>query len=137
MTNPTGKGSRGNFHLWSQLENVYPFAEDPENAAYSVGYGLTSKRNTDNDAIDRGASTANDKLLKGITWFVPQFTPNIPQQLLLQERTVSRASTEMHYNEKYVFHEDVNAQKYSIFELGVKIKCDVLAFVILVLQGRV
>ena len=81
--------------------DFFDFAEHQNFSKYGLGYKSTFKRKTDIDAINRAAATVNAQyLLRCITCFLPQYTPNITQQRISSKVIVSRASNASHYIER-------------------------------------
>ena len=61
----------------------------------------------------------------GIEWYVPHFTPSIPQQAILSKRILNKVSTEPNYVERSVSVEEVNTQNLWSSELGTEKRINV------------
>ena len=48
-------------------------------------------------------------------WFVPHYTPSLPQQALLSKQILSKVPTELQYVERSVFMKEVNTQIFGLF----------------------
>ena len=58
---------------------------------------------------DNAINNAKFKIKK-IEWYVPFYTPSIPQQATLSKQILSKISTELQYVEGNVFMKEVNTQ---------------------------
>ena len=97
---------------------MFGFA-DQEKIAYGLGYTLTLKRNTNNDAILRGAGVDAAKIgIKVISWYIPHYVPSLENQQLVMNQTLNKDPTELFYTERTVFRKDVNTNSNWTFELG-------------------
>ena len=91
---------------------------DQEKITYGLGYTLTLKRNTNNDAILRGnAVDAAKVVVKDISCHIPHYVPNLENQQLM-DQILNKDPTELHYIERVVFRKDVNTNNNWTFELG-------------------
>ena len=69
-----------------------------------MGYTLTLKRNTNNDAILRGnAVDAAKVVVKDISWYIPHYVPNLENQQLVMDQILNKDPTELFYTERTVF----------------------------------
>ena len=97
---------------------MFGFA-DQEKITYGLGYTLTLKRNTHNDAILRGnAVVAAKVVVKDMGWYIPHYVPNLENQQLVMDQILNKDPTELHYIERVVFRKDVNTNNNWTFELG-------------------
>ena len=82
-----------------------------------MGYTLTLKRNTNNDAILRGNTVGATKVVvKDISWSIPHYVPNLENQKLVMDQILNKDPTELHYIERVVFRKDVNTNSNWTFE---------------------
>ena len=56
----------------------------------------------------------------GIEWYVPHYTPAIPQQTILSKHILSKVPTELQYEERSAFLKGVITQMFWTFELGTQ-----------------
>ena len=61
------KTTKGNYHVWIFLKDVFGFAEHQENATYGSGYKLTIQRNSDNH-VWIIAARADDGTNRALAW---------------------------------------------------------------------
>ena len=111
------KNEKGTFFVRIKLKDLFGFA-DEEKITSGLGYTLTLKRNTNNDAILRGiAVDAAKVVVKDISWYIPHYVPNLENQQLVMDQILNKDPTELHYIER-VFRKDVNTNNNWKFELG-------------------
>ena len=123
------KNEKGTFFVRIILKDLFGFA-DQEKTTYGLGYTLTLKRNTNNDAILRGnAVDAAKEVVKDIFWYIRHYVPNLENQQL-------EDPTELHYIERVVFRKDVNNNNNWTFELGNSNNESCPIFVIVGFQAR-
>ena len=114
---------------------MFGFA-DQEKRTYGLGYTLTLKRNTINDAILSGnAVDAAKVVVKYISWYIPHYVPNLENQQLVLNQKLNKDPTELFYTERTVFRKDVNTNNKWTFELGLSGK-STQTFVIVGFQAR-
>ena len=90
-----------------------------EKITYGLGYTLTLKRNSSDDAILRGnAVDAAKVVVKDISWYIPHYVPNLENQQLVMDQILNKDPTELYYTERTVFRKDVNTNMNWTFELG-------------------
>ena len=66
------------------LKDVFGFAEHQEKATYGLSYKITSTMNINAAALNKGAGSTDAKIvIDEIHWYVPHYTPSIPQQALI------------------------------------------------------
>ena len=128
------KSTKGIYLVRTFLEDVFSYEEHQEDATYGLGYKLTLQRLSDDQVLSHVAATnaanlalAGSLFINDISWFVPQYTPNISQKLIL-EYIVSRAATQLTYIKGSSYSKDVTTENYWIFELGVQSGIDVPIF---------
>ena len=84
-----------------------------------MGYNLTLKRNTNNDAILRGnAVDAAKVVVKDVSWYIPHYVPSLEKQQLVLDQIINKDPTELSYTERTVFRKDVNTNNNWTFGLG-------------------
>ena len=84
-----------------------------------MGYTLTLKRNTNNDAILRSVGVDAAKVvIKDIGWYIPHYVPSIENQQLVMDQILNKDPTELFYTERIIFRKDVNTNSNWTFELG-------------------
>ena len=109
---------KGPFFVRIKLKDLFGFA-DQEKITYGLGYTLTLKRNTNNDAILRGnAVDATKVVVKDISWYIPHYVPSIENQQLVLNQILDKDPTELSFTERTVFRKDVNTNNSWTFELG-------------------
>ena len=98
------KNEKGTFFVRIKLKNLFGFA-DQEKITYGLGYTLTLKRNTNNDAILRGAGVDAAKVV-------------VENQQLVLNQILNKDPTELYFTERTGFRKDVNTNSNWTFELG-------------------
>ena len=112
------KTEKGTFFVRIKHKDLFGFA-DQEKITYGLGYNLTLKRNTNNDAILRSnAVDAAKVVVKDISWYIPHYVPSLENQQLVMDQILNKDPTELHYIEIVVFRKDVNTNSNWTFELG-------------------
>ena len=112
------KNEKGTFFVRIKLKVLFGFA-DQEKITYGLGYTLTLKRNSSNDAILRGNAVDVAKVdVKDISWYIPHFVPSIENQQHVLDQILNKDPTELFYSERTVFRKDVNTNNNWTFELG-------------------
>ena len=82
---------------------------------------MTLTRNSDNSVLNKANASIIGKIkIKAVEWYVPQYTPSIPQQDTLSNQILSKTPTERQYVERSVFMQEVNTQKLWTLELGTQ-----------------
>ena len=66
---------------------------------------------------DNACTNARIKITSN-EWYVPYYTPSVPQQAILSMQILSHTPTELHYGERSVFIKEVNIQNLWTYELG-------------------
>ena len=100
------------------MRDLFGFA-DQEKITYGLGYTLTLKRNSSKDVIKRGAGVDAAKVdVKDISWYIPQYVPNLENQQIVFNQILNKDPTELYYTERTVFRKDVNTNNHWTFELG-------------------
>ena len=112
------KNEKGTFFVRIKLKDLFGFA-DQEKITYGLGYTLTLKRNTNNDAILRSVGVDAAKVvIKDIGWYIPHYVPSIENQQLVMDQILNKVPTELSYTERIIFRKDVNTNSNWTFELG-------------------
>ena len=112
------KNEKGTFFVRIKLKDLFGFA-DQEKITYGLGYTLTLKRNTNNDAILRSVGVDAAKVvIKDIGWYIPHYVPSIENQQLVMDQILNQDPTELSYTERIIFTKDVNTNSNWTFELG-------------------
>ena len=97
------------------------FAEHLEKATYGLEHKLTLTGNTDNAVLNKDNAINNAEIeIIAIQWYVPLYTPSIPQQTTVSEQILSKTPTELQYVERFVFMNEVGSQNLRTFELGTQ-----------------
>ena len=129
------KNEKGTFFVRIKLKDLFGFA-DQEKITYGLGYTLTLKRNTNNDAILRGAGVDAAKVvIKDIGWYIPHYVPSLENQQLVMDQILDKDPTELSYTERIIFRKDVNTNSNWTFELGSS-GIELPTFVIVGFQAR-
>ena len=112
------KNEKGTFFVRIKLKDLFGFA-DQEKITYGLGYTLTLKRNTNNDAILRSVGVDAAKVvIKDIGWYIPHYVPSIENQQLVMDQILNKDPTELSYTERIIFRKEVNTNSNWTFELG-------------------
>ena len=112
------KNEKGTFFVRIKLKDLFGFA-DQVKITYGLGYTLTLKRNTNNDAILRSVGVDAAKVvIKDIGWYIPHYVPSIENQQLVMDQILNKDPTELSYTERNIFRKDVNTNSNWTFELG-------------------
>ena len=112
------KNEKGTFFVRIKLKDLFGFA-DQEKITYGLGYTLTLKRNTNNDAILRSVGVDAAKVvIKDIGWYIPHYVPSIENQQLVMDQILNKNPTELSYTERIIFRKDVKTNSNWTFELG-------------------
>ena len=112
------KNEKGTFFVRIKLKDLLGFA-DQEKITYGLGYTLTLKRNTNNDAILRSVGVDAAKVvIKDIGWYIPHYVPSLENQQLVMDQILNKDPTELSYTERIIFRKDVNTNSNWTFELG-------------------
>ena len=112
------KNEKGTFFVRIKLKDLFGFA-DQEKITYALGYTLTLKRNTNNDAILRSVGVDAAKVvIKDLGWYIPHYVPSIENQQLVMDQILNKDTTELSYTERIIFRKDVNTSSSWTFELG-------------------
>ena len=99
---------RGNFRI----------VENQEKATCGLSYNLTLTGNKDDAVLNKIVAKTDARMkIDDIHWYVPHYTPSIPQQGLLSKQILSKTPTELRFIERCVFMKEVNNQILLNFEL--------------------
>ena len=71
-----------------------------------------------------------------IHWYVPHYTPSIPQQGILCKQILSKTTTELRYVERSVFMKEITNQALWNFEFGSQQSMTVFIWIIIGFQER-
>ena len=111
------KNEKGTFFVRKKLKDLFGFA-DQEKITYGLGYTLTLKWNTNNDAILRSVGVDAAKVvIKDIGWYIPHYVPSLENQQLVMNQILNKDPTELFYTERIIFRKDVNTNSNWTFEL--------------------
>ena len=112
------KNEKGTFFVRIKLKDLFGFA-DQEKITYGLGYTLTLKRNTNNDAILRSVGVDAAKVvIKDIGWYIPHYVPSLENQQFVMDQILNKDPTEIFFTERIIFRKDVNTISNWTFELG-------------------
>ena len=112
------KNEKETFFVRIKLKDLFGFA-DQEKITYGLGYTLTLKRNTNNDAILRSVGVDAAKVvIKDIGWYIPHYVPSIENQQLVMDQILNKDPTELSYTERIIFRKNVSTNSNWTFELG-------------------
>ena len=101
------------------LKDVLGFAKHQGKATYGLGYKLKLTRNRDSSVLNKTNAINNAKIkFIACEWYVPQYTPSIPQKLILSTHILSKIPTELRYVERYFYMKQVNTRNFWTFGLG-------------------
>ena len=110
------KTEKRTFFVRMKLKDLFGFA-DQEKIPYGLGYTLTLKRNTNNDANLKGnAVDAAKVVVKDISWYIPHYVPSLENQQLVLNQILNEFPTELFFTERTVFRKDVNTNNNWAFE---------------------
>ena len=105
------KNLKGKYHVAIMLKNIFGFAEHHEKGTYGLGYKLTLTRNSDNAVLNKCNAINNAKIkINSIDWYIPNYTPSLPQEKILLSQIVNKEPTKLRYVERSVFMKGVNSQ---------------------------
>ena len=128
---------KGKHHLRIMLKDIFGFAEHQQKATFGLGYKLTLTRNKDEAVIDKVAATAEARIkIDHIHWYVPHYTPSMPQQGIMSEQIINNKPTELRYVERSVFMKEVNNQNLWNFELGSQENMNISIWIIIGFQQQ-
>ena len=125
------------FHLRIMLKDVFGFAKHRGKATYGLGYKLKITRNRDSSVLNK-ANAINNAKIKTIAseWYVPHYTPYIPQQLIFSKQILSKIPTELRYVERSIYTKQVNTRNFWTFGLGTQEGINVPIWIIAGFQQR-
>ena len=103
------------------LKVIFCFALLQKKCTYGLGYKLTLTRKGDTAVLNKDTATINAKIkINSIDWYVPHFTPNLPQQNILMKEIVNKIPTELRYVERSVLLKKLITQILWISEWGTQ-----------------
>ena len=115
------KNKKGNYLLRIMLRDVIGLVEHQEMSTFSSGYKLTLTRKNESSVLNKADPTNIGKSkMNAIQWYVPKYSPIVPQPAILSNQTLSKTPTESEYVGRSVFMKKVNTHTYWTFELGSK-----------------
>ena len=124
-------------HVRIMLKDFFGFAEHEGKTTYGLGYKLTLPIKTDNSDLNKDNATVNGKIKNNsIEWYVPRYTPSIPQHAILSKQILSKTPTDLQYVERSVFMKEVNIQNFVTFEIGKQEGINVPIWINVHLQQR-
>ena len=90
------KNNKGKIHLRILFKYNFEFAGSQEKGIFGLSYGLTLTRKSDNSVLNKD-NPINDAKIKtnAIEWYLPHYTPSIPQQAILSKKILSKTPTEL------------------------------------------
>ena len=95
IQSPTGKGT---FSFRIFMKHIFDFCEDYDKIVYGLKHNLTLVRNTDDDAIFRGAAAGAGKVsLYKISWFMPHVIPADAEQFSIYKTIESKVKVPVAY----------------------------------------
>ena len=112
------KSTKGNYRVGVYLKYVFGFAEQQNNCTYGLCNKLTLQRISHSYVIGHPAQ-ANDASnialvgrvnTNGLSWYIPHYTPSIPNQKLMLEHTISKTPTEISYIKRSFYMKDVTTE---------------------------
>ena len=95
------KNQKGKYHVKIFLKDIFGFIQLQEKATFGLGNKLTLTGISDNAVLnkDNAINIGNIKII-AIEWYVPHYTPSIPQQAISWELILSKTHTELQYVER-------------------------------------
>ena len=113
------KQNHGKKHVRIFLKDIFGLAELQEKGTSGWGDELTLKTNIDNTMLSRNAATDDKKIdIKGISWYIPIYTPFLFHQDFLNKQIITIFPNEKSYNERSVCSKDTQEQTENFFEFG-------------------
>ena len=83
------------------LKVIFGFAEHQERGTYGLGYKLTLTRNSDNAFLNTGNAINKAKIkTNSIDWYIPNYTPILPQENIVMSQIVNKEPTELSFYER-------------------------------------
>ena len=80
------KNITSKYHVRNMLKDIFNFAEHQENAFYGLGLKLRITRNKSEIVLNKAEAIADAGVKNDhIHWYVPYYTPSIPQQGILSK----------------------------------------------------
>ena len=109
------------YHVRIYLKDNFGFAEHQEKAIYGLGHRLLLTRNADHAVLNKHNAVNNVEIEIFIfEWYVPHYTPTIPQQATFLKQRTNNLPTELQYVERSDSRKEVKTQKFRTFELGTQ-----------------
>ena len=121
---------KGRYHVRIYLKDIFGFAEHQEKASFGLGYRLTLTKITDNAVLNGANATKNGKIkINSLDCFVPHYTPNLEEYDKLKNQIMKKTPTNLSYQERIVFLEEVKTQNLWTFELETQEGITVLIWI--------
>ena len=112
------RNQKGKYHIKIYFEKNFGFVQHRAKTTFGLGLKLLMTRNSDNSVFNKDNATNIGKFKNiAFEWYVPKYTPSIPQEAFLSEEIFSKMPTELQYVERSVFMKEVNTQRLWIFDL--------------------
>ena len=117
------------------VKDVFGFAERQQKATNDLAYNLTLTKNIKDDVLTKTEAIADALItIDRICWFVPYYTPSIPQQGKLSKQFLSEALMVLRFIVRSVFMQELNNQNLRNFEWGSQESMNVPTYVIITFQ---
>ena len=137
------KTTKGKYQVRIYLKDIFGFAENQYNCTYGLGYKLTLQRNSNNHVISHLYGTdaenlalAGRDIINDLSWYIPHYTPSISNQKSMLENIISKSATELSYNKRSFYMQDVNTKNIWSFELGAGDGIDVPIYIVVRVMQR-
>ena len=115
------KKLKRNYHLRIMLRDIFGFAQHQGKATYGLGYELVLTRSSDNSVLNKDSANNNDEIeINLIEWYIPHYTPSIPQRAILSKEILSKVPSDFQYVESSVFMKKVYNQNLCVFQFGTQ-----------------
>lgn len=126
---------KGTLFLNIPLSEIFGFALHQDKIIYGLGFMLTLKRASNDNAIYRlGGVDAAKIEITDIALYVPHYTTSLENQILVTEHVNNNNLTNMSYIERVMSTKSVNGNNTWTFELGVEAGMDIPIYVIVGFQ---
>ena len=90
------KNQKGKYEIRIHLNDIFRFAEHQEKPTLGFGYKVTLTRHNDSSVLNKDKAINIGKIkIIAIEWYVPNYTPSIPQRAILLKRILSELPTEL------------------------------------------
>ena len=96
LESSNNKKMKGENHARFHSKNIFDFAKHQEKATFRLAYKLSLLRKNDYSVLNKDNAINISKIkIDAFEWYVPQYTPVIPQQAILSKQILSDVSTEL------------------------------------------